>query len=731
MSSSIAPPDAESAATGAHPVPAAQQHKLRVPRLRAATFYGIALTALLIWLSLYGKGGLQLQETTYVELALLGIGTLAGAVAVLSVGDRRWWGVGTLVLFAAFAVLAAVSAVWAFDPSEAWLEANRLIALAAVLATGIALVRSIGEWWPETLVAVAAAAFAVSLWALLTKILPETFSPDEIYSRLRQPYEYWNSVGITAAIGIVAMVWLGARREGRTWISALAFPAIGLMTAAMMLAYSRGSLIALAAGLGAWLVFVPLRLRSVTVALVGIGGGVLIAVWAFAQDTLTTDRVPAVDRATTGLQLGLLLAIVMALQLAAGLYLRFRSDAAPLRPVARKRAGIALLVALVLVPVALAGQMTFSDKGFSGSVSSGWRSLTDPSDTSRVANDPSRLTKVGSVRAKYWQEAYKIFKAQPWTGVGAGGYAVARTRYRTQNLTVRHAHGFAVQTAADLGAIGLALAGLLTLSWLVAVRRTLQVPWRLAFRPDPELHPRAVAERAGLAAMAAIVVTFGVHSFVDWTWYVPGNVAVALLCAGWVAGRGPFTEPASRAGLLVARVGAGIHSPWRVAGVLSLIVLAALAGWSMWRPLASERAATNAQLLDSKEPAKVAAALDEARRAEQLNPLSVQPLYAQAYVYVIAGQKREAREALVDAATLQPSNPDPWLQLSDFTLNQLNQPIVAMRLLGRALYLDPHSDEAATVYLKASRIAQQQADERAQRREARREARKKARKSKP
>ena len=36
------------------------------------------------------------------------------------------------------------------------------------------------------------------------------------------------------------------------------------------------------------------------------------------------------------------------------------------------------------------------------------------------------------------------------------------------------------------------------------------------------------------------VVVFGVHSAIDWTWFVPGNVVPALLLAGWVAGRGPL-----------------------------------------------------------------------------------------------------------------------------------------------------------------------------------------------
>src|SRR6185312_7477969 len=52
------------------------------------------------------------------------------------------------------------------------------------------------------------------------------------------------------------------------------------------------------------------------------------------------------------------------------------------------------------------------------------------------------------------------------------------------------------------------------------------------------------AERIGMLAMLCVVVVFGVHSLADWTWYVPGDACVALLCAGWLAGRGPLLADA-------------------------------------------------------------------------------------------------------------------------------------------------------------------------------------------
>jgi len=43
--------------------------------------------------------------------------------------------------------------------------------------------------------------------------------------------------------------------------------------------------------------------------------------------------------------------------------------------------------------------------------------------------------------------------------------------------------------------------------------------------------------RHGLLVLVAVVVTFGVHSAIDWTWFIPGTALPAIIAAGWVAGR--------------------------------------------------------------------------------------------------------------------------------------------------------------------------------------------------
>ena len=113
----------------------------------------------------------------------------------------------------------------------------------------------------------------------------------------------------------------------------------------------------------------------------------------------------------------------------------------------------------------------------------------------------------------------------------------------------------------------------LLLAWIGATGRTLG--WRLPgfarTHQPPEagargLDPRVTfgPEHVAMATLATVVLVFGVHSFVDWTWYVPGTAVIALVAAGWVAGRGPLSEPAPDARMLGARLAQGVRQPMRV-----------------------------------------------------------------------------------------------------------------------------------------------------------------------
>ena len=276
---------------------------------------------------------------------------------------------------------------------------------------------------------------------------------------------------------------------------------------------------------------------------------------------------------------------------------------------------------------------------------------------------------------------------------------------------MRHAHGYVPQTLADLGLIGMGLNVALLVAWLARPRAAGAGRGALA-RGDRALArsvaaPQPVtAERIGLMTLATTAIAFGVHSAVDWTWFVPGTAIAGLLCAAWVAGRGPLDEaPPPAAALPRGRAG------WTAArGRVALAGLVLVVG------LAGRMDDLAAAALGRRDEAALTALLDGrpaagARRragAVGVNPLSIEPLLTLAAVQRADGQPAAARETLQRAVRAQPANPETWLRLGQFELDA-GHPRRALRLLGAAIYLDPRGPEAQSAYA----LAQQQAAQRA------------------
>ena len=678
---------------------------LSVPTPAVQTLLTAGLAAIICAVAFVADGGLRVGRTTPAEIGLiLGGGVAVCGALLLAPRRERVWGLGPLLLLLGLAVLTACSITWAANPSEAWLETNRTLAYCGVFAAAVALVHSVPGRWSAVVGAITLSAVALSAYAVLTKIFPGALNPDEVYARLREPFGYWNSVGLAAALGVPGCLWLGTRRGGHQALNALAYPALGLLVLTMLLSFSRGAVLAATLGAAFWLATVPRRLRASALLIAGVAGGGLIAAWAFGQSALTDDRVPVDLRNTAGLQLGLLVVVMLGLLVLVGLGVGFaRANRAP-TPLQRDRAGVALLVALALAGAGGVVALSLGDKGLPGSVSARWEQLTDPSSP-LPRNDNSRLTAAGSVRARYWDEALRIFQDNPGVGVGAGGYATVRKRYRTADPAVRHAHGYVVQTLADLGLAGLAVSLALLAAWLASAARATGLRRRDRGRPY-------TPERIGLLTLLAIVIVCGVSSFIDWTWFVPANAAVGLLAAGWLAGRGPLagradergdedTTAAAPATTLAARLRAGTRERPRAICAAAAVLLALVTAWTVYQPQRADMIAQDA--LDTLATGDADAARAQAQRAREINPLSLDPLYALWTIEASAGRDSAARRALEQAVRLQPSNPEPWVRLAEFELNTLKRPKVALTAIRPALYLDPRSSDAVAVFLAAQR----------------------------
>jgi hypothetical protein len=652
----------------------------------AAPLTTLGVAAVLAGTAFTSRGGSALPANTSVQLVLLLVGgaIIAGALLLAPRGTKAH-GVLPAALLAALAVLTAVSIAWAVNPSDAWLEANRAFTYFTVFAATVAVARLAPQRWPSIIGGIVLAAVLVCGYALMTKTFPGWLNEVELFARLRQPFGYWNAVGLTGAMAVPACLWLGARRQGSPLLGALAYPALALTLAATLMAYSRGALLAALIGTALWFVLSDLRLRGATVLIVGAAGAAMIAVWSFGQDALATDRTPLDARASAGAELLVLVVAVLLLMLVAGLVAGFLADAKPLRQGNRRRAGIALLACVALAPALAAGVLATTDDGLTGSVSNAWTSLTDTSAIG-PANDPSRLTQTGSVRSRYWDEAFQMWSDEPVTGMGAAGYATARPRYRQDLLDVRHAHGFIPETMSELGLIGLAVALALLASWIVATRRTL----RGRVRGD--------AERAGLVTLTAVAVTLGAHAMIDWTWSVPGTALVGLVAAAWVAGRGPGPAVAARMGRRIDWRGA---DRMRALAAAAVVVFALAAAWTAWQPLRSVQASDDA--LAALDAGNVDRAREHAETARERNPLSVEPLFDRAAIEQRANNPAGAERALEQAVALQPGNWLPWMRLTDLRLFELNQPREALESARVAIYLNPRSWDVSQRYLDARR----------------------------
>ena len=115
--------------------------------------------------------------------------------------DTPLYGGGALAALVALAALTALSILWSLHPADSWIETNRTLAYLAAFAGGIAAVRLFPRRWDAVLYGVLLALAVVCLYGLATKVAPGWLAEDEVYARLREPYGYWNAVGVTAAMG--------------------------------------------------------------------------------------------------------------------------------------------------------------------------------------------------------------------------------------------------------------------------------------------------------------------------------------------------------------------------------------------------------------------------------------------------------------------------------------------------------------------------------------------------
>jgi O-antigen ligase/polysaccharide polymerase Wzy-like membrane protein len=439
----------------------------------------------------------------YGDVARLGAGVgvwaLAGAAALTAPRPLPRGTAGRVALagLAALAALTLLSVAWAPLRAPAYADAQRVVLYLGALAAAAALLgpRGAGRAVEPAL---ALSAVGICVWGLSERLLPGVFTLHRSLtagSRLAQPLGYWNAMGAVAAIGLVLCAALAgdATRARRLRIAAAA--AAPVLGAAIALTFSRGALLVGAVGLAVLLATRPERIQlrmAATAAAAALAAGVVAA----ALPGVT--KLSGAHRAAEGLVLLAAIGVAgaAAARVAGG---EGRRRAGRLEV----RHGRALTLAALVAVLGAGAVLVASDGG---------PRTGDP----RFGATARRLGSVKSTRYAYWRVAVQTWAHHPVAGEGSSAFAVEWLRRREVAEGARDAHSLPLETAAELGLLGLAALAALAGGVAAAARR---------------LQRRAPGVAAGAFAGLA---GWSVHACIDWAWEMPTVTLLALLLAGSV-----------------------------------------------------------------------------------------------------------------------------------------------------------------------------------------------------
>jgi tetratricopeptide (TPR) repeat protein len=583
-------------------------------------------------------------DSSVFELGLLGVvvccaGLAASALELVALPRLDRAGTTTVGLLLALVGWVGVTIVWSVAGDRSWSALNKGLLYVLFLVAGI-LLGCLGSRSARFTAAMLTAAVGAALvWALAGKAIPAFFPDGGRIARLRNPVGYWNGLALLADAGLVLGTWLATAYGLRRWRVAGGL-VVYASVLVLLLTQSRSGVAGAVGVLALWLWISPERVAGALTVCAAGAPALVVGGWAFTRSALVDDGAAHAARVDDGALFGGL-AVVGAL-LAVGLVLL------PLGRVARERRRL-----VVRTLVVAAGLCVFL--GAAGLVAAAGEEFSQQECT----NDPSRL---GSLctnnRLQWWGEAADIWRDHPLAGVGAGTFEIARTRYRDDATAVAEPHSVPLEVLAGGGLVGLAL--LLGLGVAVGVG---------SVKAFGRLEP---AERAAASALVAFPAAWAIHALVDYDVdfvAVSGPVLVAtgaLLAAG--------RPPRERVG-------------WPTVAGAAVVALAILG--SLGSPSLAARGVERAyELLDE---GKVDRAAELARRAEELDPLSVQPVWARARAALRAGDEEAAHDFYVQATELQPENADTWYALGLYRLDVLRDACGAYEALNHSYTLDPKS----------------------------------------
>ena len=519
-----------------------------------------------------------------------------------------------------FVGFVALSALWSESPAAAVEGAARMVLVAAAFTLAVAVgAREDDRARIGSLLLVGVTVIAALAVARMLVDGSELF----LAGRLNLPLGYRNGTAALFAFALWPLIGIAARRGFPSGLRAGAFAAAALMLGLAFLTQSRGVLLGVLAGAAVSIAIGPDRVRRLWLLIVALAGvaiasGALLAPFDAFDDGNGTVADADVRSAAVALFaltvcafLGGLLVAVLDNGLRAERLARLR-----LRELA-----VAGLLAIAVLGTAGALVKVGNPISYAEEKVDEFTDLSAPTTSSSGV----RLGTVGGQRYDLYRIAWDQFLEQPLLGAGEGSYRFAYYQERRTDRNLDNPHSLPLSLLSETGLVGASLFAAWLLAAGVAVLRG-------ARRASP-------GSRAWIAGLAAAAATVLVQSFVDWLWLLPGLFALAALALGVAAGAAEPDAP---------------HRPRRFsAGRLAVAagICLALAGTALL--FLSDLYVRKARVEAANSPQ---AALDAARTAESLNPLSVTPLYLQAAALETQADKKGARAALKEALRQEPGN---------------------------------------------------------------------------
>src|SRR5437764_13706829 len=383
--------------------------------------------------------------------------------------------------------------------------------------------------------ALAAGVTVVVTYAISERLLPGVLHFEQSFGaagRLEQPLTYWNAMGALGALGIVLCARLAGDASRAPWMRAAAAACAAPLGAGFYLTFSRGAYGALIAGGLLLVVLSPTRSQLRGAAIV-IGAAAVPAAFAASLKSVQTLQGGLGHREAQGaIELTAVVVSAAGATLAAAAIAR-RERQRLLRTGAVRLPSRAVLAAAV--PLALVGLVALG-----GIVHERHHASTFRSPTSGA----SRLVSLSNNRYDYWDVAFDSFARHPVVGVGAAGFREEWLAHRAVPEIARDAHSLYIETAAELGLVGLAI--------LAALIAGAAASARAAVRVYPVRAP----------GMVAALVAFAVHAGLDWDWEFPtlSLIAIVLVGALIAAGDGAVAPAPAALGAQGRRLGSGLRA---------------------------------------------------------------------------------------------------------------------------------------------------------------------------